>query len=407
MVFIVFWIFNKKTRNSFPLIHLDDPCDTIIFSNQNSDQIYVTLKFKNSGVLYNSDRQHGISPLISKLLLRKIGELSPEETEEKIRQLGVTSLSLNGSSDDFLISFSVIESQFEPAVKFLLSGLKAKFSENDLAWAKVFFPTQINIENSLPNEILIDALHKKLYPNHVYGKNLTGSSLAITTITLDDIHKFIKNNFAMSNLKIYCAGNCSKEKLKILTDELSKFLPKQSNQNNIPSLKNIAVDNSDKKILNDNIKDICGITTGIRLDALSQQEKSALLIIADTLFNGDNGEFLSDKFPMNFSYAIEDRDLSSVLILSSFVQQEDSDKYLKKINDFLSNLDLLQLKNFESSRNYFIKKQNLKISSLRFLHNSLNFLSMPFSGCSNEIYKQVLDKIKQPKTRCTVIISSK
>ncbi|MBO4405319.1 MAG: insulinase family protein [Alphaproteobacteria bacterium] len=406
-IFFAFWIYDKKIRRPHSLIYLKTPCETAIFNEPNSRQIYLTLKFKNAGVFHNSEDKHGISALVSKLLFRKIGELSAEETEEKIQQLGITNLFTRGTTDDFIISFSIIEEQFESAVKFLISGLNKKFSENDLTFSKEFFPVQISSENSHPDDILLDKLYQKLYPNHIYGKNSTGSSSAISTITLNDINLFIKNNFALDNLKIYYTGSYSKEKLKILIDELSKFLPKKSNQRKIPDLKNIAVDNSEEKISNNNIRDICGVMTGIRMDNLSKQEKATLLVVADTLFNRDDGNFRSDECPTDFSYTIEDRELSTVLILSSFVHQKDCNGFVKKLNDFLSELDVSQLKNLELSQNYFVEKQNRKMYSLRSVHSSLNFLSMPFSDCDDEIYQQILNKIKQPKFRCTVIISSK
>ena len=406
-IFLAFWVYKEKVQSSSSLIHLKNPCEIFIFNEPNSRQIYLTLKFKNAGVLHNAEDQHGISAIISKLLFRKIGELSAEETEEKIQQLGITNLSVNGTTDDFTISFSAIDDQFESAVKFLISGLNTKFSENDLKFSKEIFPVQISSENSRPHEILLDKLHQKLYPNHIYGKNSTGSSSAISTTTINNIDSFMKNNFALDNLKIYYAGSYSEEKLKILTNELSKFLPKKSSQYKVPDLKNTTIDNSDEKISNNNIRDLCGIMVGIRMDKLSKQEKAALFIIADTLFNSDDGEFFNDKFPMNFSYTIEDRKLSTILILSSFVHQKDSDRFEKKLNDFLVNLDISRLKNLESSRNYFVEKQKRQMYSLRSVHSSLSFLSMPFSSCDNEIFQRVLDKIKQPKTRCTVSIASK
>ena len=405
-IFFAFWVFDKKTQQPHSLIHLKNPCETVIFNEPDVRQIYLTLKFKNAGVLHNSEDQHGISALISKLLFRKIGELSAEETEEKIQQLGITNLSANGTTDDFIISFSIIKDKFESAVKFLISGFDTKFSENDLAFSKEFFPVQISSGNSRPGEILLDKLHQKLYPGHIYGKNPTGSSSAISTITLNDINLFMKNNFALNNLKIYYAGSYSEGNLKILTNELSKFLPKKSNQQKIPDLKNTKVDNSDEKISNGNIRDICGIATGIRMDNLSKREKAALLIVAGALFDRDDGEFFNDEFPMNFSYTIKDRELSTVLILSSFIHKKDADKFIKKLNDFLSDLDISRLKNLELSQNYFVEKQNRKMHSLHSVHNFLNFLLMPFSDCGNEIYQQILSKIKEQKARCTVVISS-
>lgn len=407
IVFIVSFFYSKEKQSSFPLTYLKNPCEIIVLNKLDTKQIYITLIFKNAGVLHNTDSQHGISALISKLLFRKIGGLTAPETEEKIQQLGITNLSVNGLSDHFIISFSVVEEQFKPATEFLISGLKEKFSENDLRYVKEFFPTQISPEDSLPDEILLDKLYQNLYPNHVYGKNVTGSSDAIAKITLEDIDNFIQNNFALDNLKICYAGKYSIEKLRIFTDNLSKVLLKKSNQNKILNLQGIKTNCSDEKILNSNIRDICGITTGIRMDHLSKQEKAALFIIADALFNENDGEFFKEKIPMNFSYTIEDRQSSTVLILSAFVFQKDLDNYLKKQSNFFDNLDLSQLKNLELSQKYFIQKQRRKINSLHFIHNSLIFLNMPFSNCNNEIYKKILKTVKQPNNRCTVFISSK
>ena len=401
-IFGSLFIYNYKSKRSLPLTYLKNPCEIVVYNKLDAKQIYVTLVFKNAGVLQNSDTQHGISALISKLLFRKINGLSVAETEEKLLQLGITNLSVKGLSDNFIISFNVIEDHLKPAVEFLISGFGEKFSENDLSYVKEFFPIVINPENSLPNEILLDKLYQNLYPNHVYGKNVTGSSDALTKITLEDINSFIKDNFALDNLKIYYAGKYSIEKLSALIDSISKFLPKKSNQNKIPDLKKIEVNCTEEKIPNNNIRDICGISTGIRLDNLSKQEKAALYVVADALFNDDNGAFLNTNIPMKFSYTINDREMSTVLVLTAFVQKKDLDRYLKMQKDFLSNLKLSQLKNLELSKKDFIRNQ--KIFSLRSMRNTLIFLDLPFEDCDDEIYQKILEKIQQPKTRSTVSI---
>jgi predicted Zn-dependent peptidase len=397
-----FFLYNCRNKRSLPLTHLKNPCEIVIYNKLDAKQIYVTLVFKDAGVLQNSDTQHGISALVSGLLFRKIGGRTAAETEEKVRQLGITNLSVGGLSDDFVISFRVVKDQFKPALEFLISGFDEKFSENDLSYIKEFFPEQINPENSQPDEILQSKLFQNLYPNHTYGKNVTGSSDALAKITLKDINDFIKNNFALDNLKIYYAGEYSIEKLSALVDNISKFLQKKSNQNKIPELNKIEVNCTEEKIPNNNIRDVCGISTGIRLDNLSKQEKAALYIVADALFNDDNGAFLNTDIPMKFSYTINDREMSTVLVLTAFVQKKDSDRYLKMQKDFLSDLKLSQLKSLELSKKDFIKNQ--KIFSLRSMRNTLIFFDLPFENCNDEIYQKILEKIQQPKIRSTVSI---
>lgn len=402
IVLISFFLYKFGSRKSLPLTYLKRPCEIIVFNKTDTKQIYVTLEFKNAGVLQNLDRQHGMSVLISKLLFRKINGLTVAETSEKLQQLGITNLSVNGLSDSFVVSFSVVKDQFKPAIKFLISGLGEKFSENDLSYVKELFPFQINPENSRPDEILLDKLYQNLYPNHVYGKNVTGSSDSIAKITLGDIDNFIKNNLALNNLRIYYAGAYSIENLRILIDEISKFLSKKPIQSKVNNLKDIKVNCANVEIRNSNIRDIRGVATGIRLDGLSKREKAALYIIADVLFNKDNGEFLNTDIPMNFSYSIDDRKLSTILVLTAFVQEGDLDKYLKRQSDFLSKLNLSQLKNLELSKKDFIENQ--QIYSLRSLRNTLVFVGLPFEDCDEEIYQKILQKIQQKEVRSTVSI---
>ncbi len=396
------FIYNHRSKRTLPLTRLKNPCEIVIYNKLDAKQIYVTLEFKNAGVLQNSDSQHGISALISKLLFRKIKGLTVAETSEKLQQLGITNLSVKGVSDNFIISFSVIENQFKSAVEFLISGFGEKFSENDLSYVKEFFPIQINPESSQPEEILLDKLYQNLYPNHVYGKNITGSSNALTKVTLKDINDFIKNNFALDNLKIYYAGKYSIEKLSVLVDNISKFLPKKINQTKISDLNKVEVNCDDDIISNNNVRDICGVSTGIRLDNLSKQEKAALYIVADALFNDTNGEFLNTDIPMEFSYTIDDRELSATLVLTAFVEKKDWDRYLKMQKEFLANLNLSQLKNLELSKKYFIENQ--KIFSLHSMRKAVAFFDLPFEDCNDEIYQKILEKIRQPKTRNTVSI---
>jgi len=396
------FIYNHKNKQPLSLTYLKNPCEIVICNKLEAKQIYITLVFKNAGVLQNSDSQHGISALISKLLFRKIGGLTVAETGEKLQRLGITNLSVEGLSDDFIVSFNVLEDKFNPAVEFLISGFGEKFSENDLSYVKEFFPVEINPENSQPDEILIDKLYQNLYPNHVYGKNITGSSDSITKVTLEDINNFIKDNFALDNLKICYAGKYSIEKLSVLVDNISKFLLQKSNQNKIPDLDKIEVNCAEEKISNSNIRDICGVSTGIRLDNLSKQEKAALYIVSDALFNDINGEFLNTDIPMKVSYTVDDRKMSTVLVLTTFVQKKDLERYLKIQKDFLSCLNLSQIKNLELSKKDFI--ENKKIFSLRSMRNSLIFFGLPFEDCNNETYEKILEKIRQPKIRSTISI---
>lgn len=403
IVLISFFLCEFYNKKSLPLTYLKHPCEVIVFNKIDTKQNYVTLEFKNAGVLQNSESQHGISALISKLLFRKINGLTVAETSEKLQQLGITNLSVNGLSDNFVISFSVVKDQFKQAVKFLISGLGEKFTENDLNYAKEFFPFQINPENSQPDEILLDKLYQNLYPSHVYGKNVTGSSDALTKVTLEDINNFIKSNFALNNLRIYYVGAYSIEELRRFIDEISRFLSRKSIPSKIDTLKNIKVNCTYEKIRNSNIRDICGISTGVRLDNLSKHEKAALYIIADTLFNKDNGLFLNTDIPMNFSYSIGDRKLSTVLVFTAFIQKRNLDKYLKMQDNFLSNLSLSKLKNLELSKKSFIENQ--KLYSLRSLKNTLILLGLPFKDCNDKYYQKILRKIQQKEIRSTVSIS--
>lgn len=396
----------QKPMNSFSIHELPNSCKAIVANKPYSQKIYVTLTFNKAGIFNNSNEKHGISALLSNLLFNKIGNLSKEETKKKLAQLGLSDLSLRSESHNFVISFNVVESLFEPAIEFFVLGFKPKFSENELSYAKEFVPIPVDPEISNPEEILSVKLYQNLYPNHVYGKNTTGSSEAIATITLKDINEFLKNNFALDNLSIYFSGKYSSKKLKFLFNALKKVLPEKSNLSPFQKCKDIAVNSSDQKITNKNIKDISGIMTGIRFDDLSLKETAALFIVSSALFNKSFGKFTTTDFPMSFNYSIDNRKHSTVLVLSSFVNKKDLEAYLKNLNNLLEKTTLDQIEKLNLAKKYFVTKQTRGFYSLHSVPDKMFFFSLPFDQCEEADYKNILKKIKNKKMRCTAVISS-
>lgn len=409
IVLLIYLFICGKDKTLISLDYIKDPCEVVVIPKNDSKELYFTLKFKNAGVFHNNMEKHGISPLVSKLLFRKIGNLSEAATEENLKSLGILHIRTNGMGDDFVISFRIIESHLDKAIKFLSDIFIPNFSENDLAWAKEYFPIQINPENSSPSEILYEKLYKNLYPKHLYGENTTGSSRAITGITLGDIKDFFKNNFTKDNLKIYCAGKCTASQIKKLLKELLKNLPETGEKVKVIPLNNIKTLQEVEKIQNTNIKDVVGITLGIRLDNLSLLEKAAMFVLADALFDEDEGEFLKEikDIPVNFAYSINARKLSTILIVTAFVNAKDADSYLDHLIKLIDRHDLSKNKNLEISQQYFFALQKRGIGSLSSISQSLEFLKLPFFKCNQDIYKKLNARISDKSNRNIVLIGSK
>jgi predicted Zn-dependent peptidase len=409
-------IFLKKEKKFINFFEYVDSCGvkTHQIRIKSSNVVYVKCKFKNAGVLHNFREKHGISVVTGDLLCRKIGGLSPEETEEKIRELGMGDLNVNASEDDFVLSFFVLKDKAEAALKFLSSAFcEPEFSKSDLEFIKSRYPQILDSETSHPDELLSDELMKALYCSHNYGLPSTGTAQAVGSITEDDVRDFIKSNFSKDMLEVFFVGDVSRSEIEsyieIMFSKLPKSDPDRSSSEdrlNCPSSKDDFI-----FVYKKDMKEITGVITGIRLDNLSDTEKAAALVILRSLFDEKYGDFLAGLREQNITCSVSSnflqRRCSDVFYFFVYLDNKDLVKYKKYVQDKMSacryklnlkNLNFFQDSAVMSSQNGFTDFVDID----KQIDNSL----LPFSKITQSDFLEVAKKIFDESLRRTVYIGA-
>ncbi|MDR2781151.1 MAG: insulinase family protein [Holosporaceae bacterium] len=374
--------------------------------------VYVKCKFKNAGVLHNIQEKHGISAIVGTIICRKIGELSPEETEEKLNELGVGHFNINAFGDDFELSFFVLKDKAADALK-SLSPIFSKpiFSKNDLEFVKGRYPAILDPEISPPKELLFDKMMNMLYPHNGYGLNNTGTAQAINSITKDDIDDFIHNNFSKDNLEVFFAGDVSQSEIELYIETLFDGLREkgeEKSQNLDISASHPSEDNF-SVIYKKNMGNAIGIATGIRLDNLSNKEKATAYIILKNSFDGKIGDFQAGLRSQNIAYSVDSgylqRQLSNVFYFFIFIDKKDLEKYKKyaeeKISTYQYKLNLKDLSFFQDSIAISLRNG---FTSIAHIDKQIEYNLLPFSEITQNDILEVARKIFDKSSIRTVYI---
>ncbi|MDR3186907.1 MAG: insulinase family protein [Holosporaceae bacterium] len=377
--------------------------------------LYVKCKFKNAGVLHNSSDKHGISAVLSSLMFRKMHELSPEESLEKMAELGMAHFDPSAFGDDFAVSFFVLKDEITKALKFLSPAFsRPNFTKNDLEFAKENFPLIPDIDSSHPRELLLEKLMSMLYANHPYGLNCTGTAQAIASITAEDIDKFVQSKFTGDNLEVIFAGNVSamevSKYLNILFAELPRHnvdaLPGQKQKIDIPmSSEKISIIN------NPNARDLVGVAVGVRLDELTDLERAALYVLLEIFYNHKTGILTEGLRSRNISnelgHFLLKRSLSDVFYTSVFLEKKDLANYLKYLEEKTSlSAGELDPERVEKAKDYLFQRSLNEFVDLTDIDETSKIRSLPFRDVSLENIAAVAKKLWDKSKTRTVIIGN-
>ena len=409
-------IFFMKKDEMNPRITFKDidqaPVQASILPLRNHDVIYVKCIFESAGVLHDKIEKHGISNVVASILLRRINNMSIEETAERFIELGIRDLSINSSKDDFEISFFIPKEKAREAFKFINNAfVHPTFSDGDLESIKERIPTVLDPETASPYQLIKQKMLEMLYVDCNYGLNTAGSSQAIASITAEDVQKFIKEKLTRKNLKILFAGDMNnldaRQYLQTLLNDIS-----DGEANEVMFVPSKTSSQKSAHIIKKNMRDIVGIVHGIRLDQLSDIEKAALIIISNAIFDDKNSDFdkgLNEaRIACKFHTQYLERSFSDAFLLFAYVNKKDSDNYMKyfdaKISEYNSGRIFEKLKSIQE---YLIKIANNGFYNLSDIDEQMKNAYLPFDKVTEEDLSKVMKMVFNKTVIKTVTCSSK
>ena len=380
-----------------------------LFNIKSGNVVFFKFRFKNEGTLQNTPETHGISVIVSNLLFNRIDGLTPEETYAKLTKLGIYGLSVNAFADDFEVSFFTTKDKINDALAFLSLAFKnPTFSNGDLEDAKTRYPNIPNQDLSSPRDLMRDKLLSMLYTNDAYGMNNTGTAQVISGITSDHVMSFIRNRLHSRNLQVTIAGGVSKSELNTyinaLFDGLLDNQEKRANRSLSPTLSEnrVAVVNKPE------MGNVAIVVSGIRLDDLSDVERAAAFVIADTIFHNDIGDFangLRERGIANrVTTSVIRRSLSNAIVFVVYMEKDDVEDYNTYLEERFAHYSKnMKLQDFEKIRERLALLSNNGFTSLDDIDKYLESVRLPYNDITPEIFQKIASMFFSKSLRKTVV----
>lgn len=402
----VFWI--KRDEQRAPRISFERlehaPVEALVLPLRNHDIVYVKCVFKNAGTLNNSIDNHGISNVVATLLLKRINEMSTEDTADRFVELGVRGLSVDASGDDFEISFQVHKAKAKEVFEFLnMAFVTPTFSDGDLNKAKECIPTVLDPETASAYQLMRAKIFEMMYgTSSAYGLRPTGTAQAIGGVTTEDVKSFISSKLSRKNLRVSLVGDVTSLTARQYLDILLSGIPDgEINQRGKlepePSCSNLV------KVIKPNMKKITAFLTGIRLDNLSDVEKAALHVIVETLFGSADSDFVEglekEKIACNCVSKTISRSSSCAVLLSSYVEKKETEKYRQYLGTKAAEygradyLDGPILEKFLDTKKYLLKLSDNGFYNLEDIDEQIKSAYLPYEKVTRETLSDMLRKM--------------
>jgi zinc protease len=168
----------------------------------------------------DSNEQAGLSQFVSSLMDEGAGALNAEAFQRKLDELAMR-FGFNADSDRLYGNIQYISKNKDESLYLLKQALeKPRFDEEPLERIRQQTIVSIERKKENPHILVAEKAFASVYPNHPYGRPLSGTIESVKTFTQDDCKDFVKNRFTKEGLIIGVAGDITPEELAKTLDDL-------------------------------------------------------------------------------------------------------------------------------------------------------------------------------------------
>ena len=202
--------------------------------------VSISFLFKNSGRAYEPEGKQGLVTILTDVLKKGAGAYDAESFIDLCSEYGVN-LDLSSGLDEISVDFQFPKSNQEMALNLLKAVLTAPhFEQRYLDLSKEQHTIAINLKKERIRSFTSDKFREHFFSHHAYERPSIGVADEMTSVSADDLRRFMKEKFAKDNLLIAIAGDVTQDEVfHILTSVFSELpdhaILKQLPQINIES----------------------------------------------------------------------------------------------------------------------------------------------------------------------------
>jgi zinc protease len=189
------------------------------------------------GAALDPKEKAGLANLTAALLDEGAGELDSQAFQERLQNLSIQ-LNFDAEYDTFGGSLKTLNRNRDEAVRLLrLALLQPRFDAADVERISGEVVAGIKQRSSRPGYLAQRVWQQAVFPNHPYGRPISGSEATLKTIEQSDLKDFVKTNLAKDRLLVGVSGDITAAELGTLLDDAFGGLPDKAATLTVPQAK--------------------------------------------------------------------------------------------------------------------------------------------------------------------------
>ncbi len=178
----------------------------------------------------------GVATFVSGMLDEGAGNLDSEAFQNRLEDLAAK-LSVNASYDHMSVAFQALTENRDESLKLLQMAVTSPhFQPADAERIREQLIGSLRVDEKEPNKVASSEWFKLAFGSHPYGRPSNGTLESIAAITPEDLHEYVKKNFARDNLKVAVVGDIDAASLGEALDRVFGDLPAKSDRKPVPEV---------------------------------------------------------------------------------------------------------------------------------------------------------------------------
>ena len=202
---------------------LDNDATLLVAERPGLPMVVLSMVLKTGAAVDPQDKQ-GMANLTAALLTRGTKSYSAQALAEELDFLG-TSLSVDAGNDATTISLTTLTKNLDRSFALLAEVvLFPSFSQDEFERIRKEIEGRLHSNEEDPGWVAGKAFREHLYPQHPYGRLISGQAETLARITPDDIRQFHATYYRPNNAIIAVAGEITQDQVgSLLTSHFAAW----------------------------------------------------------------------------------------------------------------------------------------------------------------------------------------
>ncbi|WP_428032961.1 M16 family metallopeptidase [Ancylobacter sp.] len=188
------------------------------------------------GAAQDPAEKPGVATLTASLLDEGAGDLDSRAFQDRMAEKAIE-LRFDASRDSVGGSLRTLSENVDDAFALMALAVKApRFDDEAVERIRQGQLAMLRRRMNDPSSLASLGWSARAFPNHPYGRPVSGTLESVPTISRDDLKNFVVRNLARDNLKIAVVGDITAEKLGPALDAMFGALPAKAQLTPVPDI---------------------------------------------------------------------------------------------------------------------------------------------------------------------------